>query len=115
MDLPPAEVYGIASFYGMFSMSPRPLIVTHVCDDIACLTQGAEALCAEMERKHGPPGSTWLRSPCLGLCDRAPATVRGAANPGGEPAFVPALNPQQNARLIRRIGKIDPTSLEEYR
>jgi NADH-quinone oxidoreductase subunit F len=86
LDIAPAEVYGVASFYGMFSLSPRPLIVAHVCDDIACLNRGADALCAEMEKKLGSAGSpcmggraTWLRSTCLGLCERAPAALVTAA------------------------------------
>src|SRR5947207_14467491 len=86
MDLPPAEIYGIASFYGMFSLTPRPPVVAHVCDDIACLTRGAEKLCGELEKSLGPAGSvtcggraTWLRSACLGLCERAPASLVTAA------------------------------------
>ncbi|HEV3041678.1 MAG TPA: NAD(P)H-dependent oxidoreductase subunit E [Candidatus Angelobacter sp.] len=82
LDVAPAEVYGVASFYGMFSLSPRPPAVAHVCDDIACLARGADALCSELEKKLGPPGSTcsggsatWLRSACLGLCERAPAAL----------------------------------------
>lgn len=86
LDVAPAEVYGVASFYGLFSLEPRPPIVAHVCDDIACLTRGAAALCNELEKKLGPAGSpcaggraTWLRSPCLGLCERAPAALVAAA------------------------------------
>jgi NADH-quinone oxidoreductase subunit F len=86
LDLPPAEVHGVASFYGMFSLSPCPPVVAHVCDDIACLTRGAEELCAELENKLGPAGSscvdgraTWVRSACLGLCERAPAVLITAA------------------------------------
>jgi NADH-quinone oxidoreductase subunit F len=82
LDVAPAEVYGVASFYGMFSLAPRPPVVAHVCDDIACLTRGADALCSELEKKFGPAGSpcaggraTWLRSACLGLCERAPAAL----------------------------------------
>lgn len=82
LDIAPAEVYGVASFYGMFSLAPRPPIVAHVCDDIACLARGADALCSELERTLGPSGSTcaggraiWQRSACLGLCERAPATM----------------------------------------
>ena len=85
MNLPPAEVYGVASFYEMFSLSPRPPIVAHVCDDIACLAKGAEKLCGELQQTFGLPGkavsqnSTWLRVPCLGLCERAPAARLSAA------------------------------------
>ena len=82
LNVPPAEAFGVADFYGLFSVEARPPAVVHVCDDIACLTQGAGDLCTELEREFGPPGSTrtigqctWLRSPCLGLCERAPAVM----------------------------------------
>jgi len=86
LDVAPAEVHGVASFYGMFSLQSRPPVVAQVCDDIACFTRGADKLCAELERKLGPAGSpclekraTWLRSQCLGLCERAPATLVSSA------------------------------------
>src|SRR5438128_2263948 len=44
LSIAPAEAYGVATFYHLFSCSPQPSTVVHVCDDIACLTQGAEAL-----------------------------------------------------------------------
>jgi NADH-quinone oxidoreductase subunit F len=86
LDVAPAEVYGVASFYGMFSLTPRPQVVAHVCDDIACVTRGSDKLCAELEDRLGPEGSAcsggraiWLRSQCLGLCERAPAALVSAA------------------------------------
>jgi len=86
LDVPPAEVHGVASFYGMFSLTEQPAVVAHVCDDIACLVRGAEKVCGELEKKLGPAGSrclggraTWKRSTCLGLCERAPAAVIAAA------------------------------------
>ena len=89
LGVPPAETHGVASFYEMFSLTEQPPVVAHVCDDIACMTRGAEALCARLEQKLGPAGNPcasrkaiWGRSPCLGLCERAPAaliTVAGKA------------------------------------
>jgi NADH-quinone oxidoreductase subunit F len=86
LDVAPAEIYGVASFYGMFSLEPRPRVVAHVCDDIACLTRGADKLCVELEGTVGPAGSPcsgghaiWVRSQCLGLCDRAPAVLVNTA------------------------------------
>ena len=35
LDVPPAEAYGVASFYALFATA-RPPVVAHVCDDIAC-------------------------------------------------------------------------------
>ena len=86
LDVAPAEVYGVASFYGMFSLQPRPRVVAHVCDDIACITRGSDKLCAELEATLGGSGSPcakgraiWLRSQCLGLCERAPAVLVSSA------------------------------------
>jgi NADH-quinone oxidoreductase subunit F len=82
LSVPPAEAYGVASFYSMFSMKARPPAVAHVCDDIACRVNGAEALCRELEQQLGKAGEAtldgramWLRSPCLGQCERAPAVL----------------------------------------
>jgi NADH-quinone oxidoreductase subunit F len=82
LTVAPAEAYGVATFYALFSTQPRPPVVAHVCDDIACQLAGAESVCADLERALGPTGAagrdgrtTWLRSPCLGLCDRAPAAM----------------------------------------
>ena len=36
LSVPPAEAYGVASFYAMFRTSPARRAVVHVCDDIAC-------------------------------------------------------------------------------
>jgi NADH-quinone oxidoreductase subunit F len=86
LDIAPAEVYGVASFYGLYALEPRPPIVVHVCDDIACVTHGAEQICSDLEKKLGPAGSpcadgkaTWLRSQCLGLCERATASLVSVA------------------------------------
>ncbi len=82
----PAEAYGVATFYALFTTTPRPPVVAHVCDDIACRLAGAEAICADLTRAVGAAGepirdgrATWLRSPCLGLCDLAPAVMVTAA------------------------------------
>jgi NADH-quinone oxidoreductase subunit F len=80
LEVPPAEAYGVASFYAMFSTEQRAPSVVHVCDDIACRANGAEELCATLEREFGPAGAsregaTWLRSPCLGVCELPPVAL----------------------------------------
>jgi NADH-quinone oxidoreductase subunit F len=86
LAVPPAEAYGVATFYALLSTAPRPPVVAHVCDDICCRLAGAEAICNAIEADVGPPGTpildgmaTWLRSPCLGQCDRAPAAMTTVA------------------------------------
>jgi NADH-quinone oxidoreductase subunit F len=88
LDVPPADAWGVATFYSLLSTTPRAPRVIHVCDDIACRCAGADELTAELERRcgpahsHGPSGThfridpsgaVWMRSPCLGMCDHAPA------------------------------------------
>jgi NADH-quinone oxidoreductase subunit F len=86
LAIPPAEAWGVATFYALLSTSTAPLTVAHVCDDIVCRLAGAEATCADLERTLGPAGRpardgmvTWKRSNCLGLCERAPAALITAA------------------------------------
>ena len=88
LTVPPADAYGVATFYQLFATVPRPPVVAHVCDDIACRLAGSEAVCAGLERALGPAGepalggeATWLRSPCLGRCERAPAALLTVAGP----------------------------------
>ncbi|HEY8104845.1 MAG TPA: NAD(P)H-dependent oxidoreductase subunit E [Gemmatimonadales bacterium] len=155
LSIPPADAYGVASFYALLSTVPRPKRVLHVCDDIACRCKGADKLCEELERSvgpayhHGPDGDhteipadggVWLRSPCLGLCDQAPAalvTVAGVAPVerlfgqvdaakvarvlAGDLAASTVPHPRlpqtgaPGLRLLRRVNVVDPRSLDDYR
>jgi len=150
LTVPPAEAYGVASFYALFATRARPPVVAHVCDDLACRLEGADELCGDLERSIGPEGApgadgetTWLRSPCLGVCERAPAamiTVAGTAprsivaapvdaagvaarlagpvRDGAAAPDVAASVPQAGdagLRLLARIGVTDPTSIDDYR
>jgi NADH-quinone oxidoreductase subunit F len=91
LTVPPAEAYGVAAFYGMLSTVPRPPVVAHVCDDIACRIAGADRLCADLESTLGPAGepaldgrATWVRAPCLGRCERGPVALFTVAGPAPE-------------------------------
>ena len=55
LTVPPAEAYGVATFYALFRTEPRPPRVVHVCDDIACRCRGAERAVARA-RTDGRPG-----------------------------------------------------------
>ena len=110
----------MASFYTLFALSERPPVIAHVCDDIACKTRGADVLCAELEGRLGPPGgtgglglpaaATWMRSPCLGLCEQAPAAMLVAA--GAEP-FERSwgdVSPDSVVRALVRKRVADPAT-----
>jgi len=95
LTVPPAEAYGVASFYALFRTAPSPGAVVHVCDDLACQVGGAERFCEQMTRRFGAEGTeaafdgagvTWQRSPCLGQCDRGSAALIQHA--GADPARI---------------------------
>src|SRR4029079_6520851 len=81
--VPPAEAYGVAAFYAMFSTTPRPRTGDDLRDDIACRVNGAEALCEEVDRADLGQDTTWVRSPCLGLCEQGRAALIQRAGGGG--------------------------------
>ena len=90
LTIPPADAYGVASFYALLALEPRPPRAVHVCEDVACRCHGSQDLIAQLEERFGPEGelsddgsATWYRSPCLGQCDRAPAALVSVA--GDEP------------------------------
>ena len=79
LSVPPADMYGVATFYAMFATEPRAPHVAHVCDDVACAASGGEEIIARLAGELGPEGEgeavCWVRSPCLGLCERRPAVL----------------------------------------
>ncbi len=122
LNVAPAETHGVASFYGMFSLTPRPPVVAHVCDDIACLTRGAEQLCVELESKLGPAGATcaggratWVRSACLGLCERAPAALITAAGEVPKACVVAPAQPGLIESLVYEAAQGRLTSEPDVR
>lgn len=126
LQVPPAEIYGVATFYELFRTDDpgHAEDVVHVCVDAACQIAGAadeiERLRAEGRQVHA--------GPCLGQCERPVALfVQGRARPDhvpvdtaadGPPAPpVPARTPgvdDRSLKLLRRVGRVDPTDLQSY-
>ncbi len=109
LTVPPAEAYGVAAFYQMFSTIPRPPVVAHVCEDLACRANGAEAVCSDLERLLGPAGepalggeATWLRTPCLGRCERGPTALFTVAGLVSETI---AVAPVDAATVVGRLER----------
>ncbi|MDA0568074.1 NAD(P)H-dependent oxidoreductase subunit E [Streptomonospora sp. S1-112] len=106
LTVPPAEAYGVASFYAMFALKERPRRVVHVCTDIACAARGSDNLCAAMTERVGPPGAdggdlVWHESPCLGMCERAPAALTLEA---GDPPRYAVAAPARPDDLVTGAG-----------
>lgn len=81
MELPAAQVAGMASFYTMLNKQPVGRHLVQVCTNITCSLLGAQRLVEYVGRKLGigvgettPDGKfTLLEVECLGSCGTAPA------------------------------------------
>jgi NADH-quinone oxidoreductase subunit F len=103
LDVPPADAYGVATFYALLALEERPAEVLHVCTDLSCRLAGAEV----------PEGA--FPAPCLGLCERAPAALRTVAGSEPREEQIPPTSPRlpqtSGLKLLRRIAEgIDPES-----
>ena len=80
--IPQAEVFEVASFYHHFDIvkegeTPPPPLTIRVCDSVACMIAGAEALARALEEMWDPRAIRIQRVPCIGRCAAAPAVHVG--------------------------------------
>ena len=101
LGLSPAQVYGVATFYGQFRLTPVGRNLITVCHGTACHVAGAERISEAIERALGietggtsPDRRFTLCSvACLGCCSLSPVmminkTVYGKLTPAGTPAIL---------------------------
>ncbi len=80
LDIPMAEIYGVATFYTQFSLNPKGEYNISICMGTACYVKGAGAVLEAVEEALGiPPGGctedgrfSFEATRCLGCCGLAP-------------------------------------------
>lgn len=85
MNLPRSDVFGVASFYALFSMEPKGRHLIKVCTGTACYVKGIKEVISRISNKYDmAEGCTSedrcfsLESVrCLGACGLAPVMVVG--------------------------------------
>lgn len=83
LRVPLADVHGVIEFYSLFYNQPTSKRVIRVCTDVACALKGGDGILHHLCHQHGiAPGHskpdlslTIEPSPCLGLCEHAPAAL----------------------------------------
>lgn len=83
LEITPADVEDVVSYYTMFYTKPVGTFVVNVCRTLSCALNGAErvteAVCAKLHVKPGETDAsgtfTLLEVECLGACDRAPVVM----------------------------------------
>jgi len=105
LDIPPARVFGVATFYSHFALEPKGKYVIKVCDGTACHVKGSRDLVdALQDRLKLPKGKkttpdmlfTLETVSCLGACGLAPAVVinedvHGQMTPTGVVALIDGI------------------------
>ena len=100
LELAPAQVEAVASFYDMLHLEPVGKHLVEVCTNLSCALVGAQQVVDAFERELGVrPGETsedgtvTLRTiECAGGCGRAPVVVvDGRYREPVRPEDVPAL------------------------
>jgi bidirectional [NiFe] hydrogenase diaphorase subunit len=92
LKLPPSRVYGVATFYHLFSFAPKGKHTCIVCTGTACYVQGAGRLLAVIEDVAGiAQGETTidhqvslLTARCVGTCGMALVVVYDGEVAGGQ-------------------------------
>lgn len=125
LRIPLADVHGVIEFYALFYNQPVGKNFIRVCTDPACGLKGSDAALDSFCRQHGiqpggttPDGSLTIeRSPCLGLCEQAPAVLEDDLPRTGllpAPARPPSPVYGSLRALTRNCGSGHTTSLQEY-
>ena len=85
LDMSPAQLEGVATFYNLIYRQPVGKTVIHYCNSVSCWMLGAdsirERLCRHLNVELGEMSAdgeyTVLPIVCLGACDHAPVVMAG--------------------------------------
>ncbi|MCK6601801.1 MAG: NADH-quinone oxidoreductase subunit NuoE [Bacteroidetes bacterium] len=106
LDLSPAHVIGVASFYTMYNKQPVGKYHLQVCSNISCSLNGAKKIIHHLEKKLNltlgettPDGLyTFSEVECLGSCGTAPAMQVNDE-------YIENLTTEKVDELLKELGK----------
>jgi NADH-quinone oxidoreductase subunit E len=84
LDIPPATVYGVATFYAQFSLEPKGKHIIKCCDGTACHVRKNQTIINAIEQRLNLSDGrqttddhrfTFEIVSCIGACALAPAVV----------------------------------------
>lgn len=105
LRLPPARVYGVATFYAHFALEPKGKYIVRLCDGTACHVKKSIPILEALQEKLGLSDEkkttpdllfTVETVSCLGACGLAPVMVINDDVHG-------QVNPQKAVELIEEI------------
>lgn len=104
LNLPPARVMGVVSFYDLFHQTPVGRHRIRVCTNLSCALRGAKEIARAVGEELGVDANevsadgraSYTGFECLGACDMAPMMMVDDAYHG-------PLTPEQARRLVREL------------
>lgn len=108
LGLPPAAVFGVATFYAQFSTEPKGRFVIKVCNGTACHVRGSDTVHYAMRRSVGLSAGrnttddltfTVERVNCVGACSMAPTVTVNDTRVFGE------ITQKSAEALVRQLQK----------
>ncbi len=105
LKISPATVYGVATFYSHFTLSPKGKHIIRLCDGTACHVKKSEGILSALRKELGlsadkPTTADGLFTletvACLGACGLAPVVVIGDDVHG-------LMTPEKALALVREI------------
>lgn len=84
LEIPPAKIYGVATFYSHFTLQPKGKYLIRLCDGTACHVKRSTGILEKLREKLGLSESkittddmlfTVETVSCLGACGLAPVLV----------------------------------------
>ena len=73
LDMTPAQVLGVCSFYTMYKREPVGRLVVSVCTNVSCLVNGGPELLRALDEHHLGDDDVHVEEvECLAACDLAP-------------------------------------------
>ena len=109
LDVPPARVFGVATFYAHFALEPKGRHVIRICDGTACHVKQSLPVLHALHQKLGTSDKqktsadmmfTVETVACLGACGLAPALVIDEQVYGG-------VTPERAVALVDEIKAAD--------
>lgn len=111
LNLPPARVFGVATFYAHFSLEPKGKYVVKLCDGTACHVKGSIKILDALRERLNLSGEeqttpdqlfTVETVSCLGACGLAPVLLVNEDVYG-------QVKPEQAVKIIDEIMENEST------
>ena len=106
LDLPPIQVYEVATFYSMFETRPVGRYCVSVCTNVSCMLRGSDEIVAHLENRLGiglgestADGKYYLKreEECLAACCGAPMMMV-------DHTYHENLTPQKVDRILEELA-----------